>query len=281
LALSPPPPFFHQGFSARLRLIVAAVAAVAVMQLDHAMNFTKPLRQGITLVLHPVTVALEWPAELIEQAGLLIEDSLRLESEITELRKVEAQNAQALLLLEQLRAENANLTGLLELRKSIQFPTVATSIRSAQRDPLAMRVIIDRGQDHGIRNGDPVISSSGIVGQVRRVFPLSAEVQLISDEGLAVPVVIKDLDIRAITQGLGNQDGFELKYVNLAAPVTPGMQIVTSGLDGLFPAGLPVGEVISVTPGREGQFPRVIAKSSAKIGTTNQLLVIRSANQNP
>ena len=87
-----------------------------------------------------------------------------------------------------LRAENANLTGLLELRKSIQFPTVATSIRSAQRDPLAMRVIIDRGQDHGIRNGDPVISSSGIVGQVRRVFPLSAEVQLISDEGLAVPV---------------------------------------------------------------------------------------------
>ena len=67
LALSPPPPFFHQGFSARLRLIVAAVAAVAVMQLDHAMNFTKPLRQGITLVLHPVTVALEWPAELVDR----------------------------------------------------------------------------------------------------------------------------------------------------------------------------------------------------------------------
>lgn len=77
--------------------------------------------------------------------------------------------------------------------------------------------MIDRGQDFGIRMGDPVISSTGIVGQVRRVFPLSAEVQLISDEGLAVPVVIQNLDIRAITQGLGNQDGFELRYVNLAA----------------------------------------------------------------
>ncbi|MEY4083407.1 MAG: rod shape-determining protein MreC [Pseudomonadota bacterium] len=251
------------------------------MQLDHSMSFTKPLRQGITLVLHPITVALEWPGQLLEQMGVIIEDSFRLESEIRDLRKVEAQNSQALLLLEQLRAENTNLTGLLELRKKIQHPTVAVSVRSAQRDPLAMRVMIDRGQDFGIRMGDPVISSTGIVGQVRRVFPLSAEVQLISDEGLAVPVVIQNLDIRAITQGLGNQDGFELRYVNLAAPVTPGMTIVTSGLDGLFPAGLPVGEIISVTPGREGQFPRVIGKSSARIGTTNQLLVIRSATLNP
>lgn len=109
------------------------------MQLDHNLGFTKPLRQGITLVLHPITVALEWPGQLLEQMGVIIEDSFRLESEISDLRKVEAQNSQALLLLEQLRAENTNLTGLLELRKKIQHPTVAVSVRSAQRDPLAMR----------------------------------------------------------------------------------------------------------------------------------------------
>jgi rod shape-determining protein MreC len=122
-----------------------------------------------------------------------------------------------------------------------------------------------------------VISAAGVIGQVSRVYPLSAEVRLLSDDQLRVPVVLPRTSIRALTQGLGSQDGFEVQYVNLAAEIQIGDDVLSSGLDGLYPAGLPVGKVTAIIPGREGQFPRVLARPMATIGLQQQVLILTPA----
>lgn len=276
-----PPPFFRQGLSARIKLFIALAAATLLMQLDSEVNIAKPLRQGLSVVLYPIVEALLVPRDF----ALWLTDRLKtvaeLADEVDRMREEQLRNAATLLLADQVQTENRNLRELLEIRQQDSLPGVVAKVRSGLQDSLSRKVLIDKGLEHRVSIGDPVINSQGVVGQVSRVFPLTSEVRLLSDEQLMVPVFLPSAGIRGISQGLGQQDGFQIRFVNLAAQIKEGDLIVTSGLDGLYPAGLAVGEVSLVVGAPQGQFPTVIAKPLASVARQKDVLVIRRGAQTP
>ncbi|MEY4014636.1 MAG: hypothetical protein RLZZ290_1500 [Pseudomonadota bacterium] len=275
MSLSPSPqPFFHQGVSGRIRLFIAVFSALGLMQLDHQARLTEPLRQGLSVLLYPLEQAAILPRDLAVWGWETIQGIEALRVRVGALEQTQSEQAATTLLWSQLQAENQNLRALLNLKQANPGYGVVAEFVSARRDPLAQQVVLNQGADAGVQVGSPVLSAAGVIGQVSRVYPLSAEVRLLSDDQLRVPVVLARTGIRALTQGLGSHDGFEVQYVNLAAEIQIGDEVLSSGLDGLYPAGLPVGKVTAIIPGREGQFPRVLARPMATIGLQHQVLIL-------
>jgi len=277
-----PQPFFHQGVSGRIRLFIAIFSALGLMQLDHQARLTEPLRQGLSVLLYPLEQAAVLPRDLAVWAWETLHGMQTLRERVAALEQTQAEQAALVLLWSQLRAENQNLRGLLQLKPANPVHGVVAEFVSARRDPLAQQVVLNQGSDAGVQVGSPVISAAGVIGQVSRVYPLSSEVRLLSDDQLRVPVVLPRTGIRALTEGQGREDGFEVQYVNLAAEIQIGDAVLSSGLDGLYPPGLPVGQVTAIIPGREGQFPRVLARPSGTIGLQQQVLILSpSRNARP
>ena len=276
-----PPPFFRQGLSARIKLFIALAAATLLMQLDNEVNIAKPLRQGLSVVLYPIVEALLVPRDFTLWLTDRLKTVAELADEVDRMREEQLRNAATLLLADQVQTENQNLRALLEIRQQDGMPGLVAKVRAGLQDSLSRKVLIDKGLEHQISIGDPVINSQGVVGQVSRVFPLTSEVRLLSDEQLMVPVFLPSAGIRAISQGLGQQDGFQIRFVNLAAEIKEGDPIVTSGLDGLYPAGLAVGTVALVVGAPQGQFPTVLAKPAASVARQKDVLVIRRGAPTP
>jgi rod shape-determining protein MreC len=269
-----PPPLFQQGLSARVRLLIAVVSSVVILQIDFSLGLLKPLRQGLNMVLYPIEQTLVLPRDLFNWlAGLT--SSL---SDITEKKRAlelkEAANADVLMQLDQLQNENDSLRALLDLRKSLKSITVAARISHTTRDPFSDRVVIDRGSQHGVMPGHPVINSLGVVGQVVRVSPITAEVALITDPALTVPINLPRSGIRSLMTGAGDGQQVQVKYLNLNAEVEVGDLVLTSGLDGLYPPGFPVARVSRIERSGGGQFPKVSCTPTASIGSMRHVLVL-------
>jgi rod shape-determining protein MreC len=251
------------------------------MQLDSEVNIAKPLRQGLSVILYPIAEALLIPRDFALWLSERVKVVAELANEVDRMRETELHNAEALLLAAQFEADNRNLRGLLEIRQQNTLPSIVAEVRAGLQDNLSRKVLINKGIEHQVSVGDPVINSQGVVGQVSRVFPLTSEVRLLSDEQLMVPIFLPSAGIRAISQGLGQQDGFQIRFVNLAAEIKEGDLIVTSGLDGLYPAGLAVGQVSLVVGAPQGQFPTVIGRPTASVARHKEVLVIRRGAPSP
>ncbi len=269
-----PPPLFKQGLPARLRMLIAVLAAVGMLYSDLHFGMLKPLRQGLSMVLYPIEQLLILPRDTalwLGRYGAVVSD---VASQRVSLERKEVEYSESLLQTEQLRLENESLRALLELRKLIKHKTVAAQISHETRDAFSNRIVIDRGSQHGVAPGHPVINAHGVVGQVMRVSPITAEVSLVTDPSLMIPVSLPRSGLRSLASGTGDGQQVELKYLNINAEVDVGDVLVTSGLDGLYPSGLPVAKINRVERAGSGQFPRITSTPVAVIGTLQHVLVI-------
>ena len=269
-----PPPLFNQGLSARLRLLIAVIAAAGMLYADLHFGMLKPLRQGMAIVLYPVEQILMLPRDAflwVTRYGSVISDVVDRRSV---LEQREAENAERLLRLESLQAENQSLRALLDLRPSMRSKTLVAQISHETRDAFSNRVVIDRGSQHGVATGHPVINAMGVVGQVVRVSPITSEVSLVTDSSIMIPVSLPRSGLRTVASGAGDGQQVDLKYLNINAEVEVGDVIRTSGLDGLYPSGLPVARINRVERAGGGQFPIVSAVPVAPVGTLSHVLVI-------
>ncbi len=266
-----PPPLFKQGLPARLRLLIAVCASVALIYADLHLGVLTPLRQGVQTVLFPVVSMLSVPRDLFFWAGDRLDATLHLLRREAALEEREAQGAESTLLIEQLEKENTALRALLDLRSAIRHKTLAAEISHQSRDVFGKRVVIDRGSQHGVAVGHPVINAQGVVGQVVRVSPITAEVSLLNDPSLTIPVSFSRTGVRTLATGDGQR--LVLKYLNVDADVEVGDLLVTSGLDGVYPSGLPVAKIDRIERAT-GQFARAAASPSAPVAPTRQVVVI-------
>lgn len=271
-----PQPLFEQGLSARIRALIAAGLALALVQADLSLQMGAPVRAAISTLLAPAAELTRLPRSAGQESALWIAQRSELIQEIEQLNRLETLNALSLLEVERLREDNNNLRGLLALQRQLPQATVAAEVRDTVLDPLARRAQLSVGSNNGVAVGNPVVSSGGVLGQISRVGPLSSEVRLIIDTDFSVPVRILGSDIQAITLGSGREDLFELRYVNIEANVQPGDVVVTSGLDGIYPPGLPVGQVSQVQASSAGRPPRVVARPSASVAVQREVLVLLS-----
>jgi rod shape-determining protein MreC len=269
-----PPPFFRQGYSALTKLVFFSALAVFLMVADTRFKVTQPLRTGLAAVLHPLQVALHVPVEIVQGGGdylrglsaaLKAEDAARAEL---------ARQAERTARVEQLEAENARLRSLLELKPGLSVRSMAAEVMYEASDPFSRKVFIDKGATQGVALASPVVNEAGVLGQVTRVYPMSSEVTLVIDKDAAIPVLNPRTQQRSAAFGGAANAPMELRFMASNADVDPGDTLVTSGVDGVYPPGLPVARVLEVTRRAEGGFARVTLVPAANADGVRHVLVL-------
>jgi rod shape-determining protein MreC len=268
-----PPPFFRQGTSARTKLILFAALALFLMVADARFALVQQLRAALATVLLPVQRTLLVPVEIVEGGAEYLQGlKVARTAEQEALARLAQHSVQAARMRE-LEAENIKLRELLELRPSFTVRTQAAQVLWQAADPYTRKLVIDRGAKQGVALGAPVVNEQGVLGQVTRLFPLSAEVTLLSDKDAAIPVLNGRTQQRAAAFG-GVNDALELRFIAANADVQPGDPILTSGLDGVYPPGLAVATVEHIDRRAEGGFARVSLKTAAQMDNVHHVLVL-------
>lgn len=270
-----PPPFFNQGPSAHARLAFFALLAITLLVVDSRLGVLAALRQGIGTVLYPVQRALLVPRDLLNLGAEYLEDVNRLRSENADLQRIEIANAKKLQQAEHLAIENARLRELLGARERTAIPSVVAEVLYDTRDPYSRRMVLDKGLQHGVLPGQPVIDAHGVVGQVTRVLPLSSEITLLTDRNASIPIEVQRTGQRSIAFGGAAPGLLELRFLSASTDLRTGDVLTTSGLDGVYPPGLPVGRIVRIDAGgSSGAFARVLVAPIAGIEVSRQLLVL-------
>jgi rod shape-determining protein MreC len=268
-----PPPFFRQGPSARTKLAVCAALAVFLMAADTRLDLTQPLRSTLATALLPVQRTLAWPVDLAAAGREYFQGLQSARQAELAARTEQSRLALRASQVERLEAESARLRALLELRPSLAVKSQAAQVMYEAPDPFSRKVFIDRGGTHGVALGAPVINEAGVVGQVTRLYPLSAVVTLLGDRDAAVPVLNSRTQQRSVAVG-GIDGGMELRFVAGNADVQVGDLLSTSGLDGVYAPGLAVGRVVQVDRRAESGFARILVAPAAALDGVRFVLVL-------
>jgi rod shape-determining protein MreC len=260
------PPIFRQGLSATSKLALLSLLSILLMASDHRFQISQPLRAGIAVVLAPLQWLSLQPGRALSGLGQYFGDLEAAQDAVQSLQTRTIAQAQRLQQVEQLTQENIQLRELLNLRAQIAGPAKAVEVLYDTADPYTDRIVVDGGQVAGIVKGSAVIDASGVVGQVTRVYPLVSEVTLLTDRDQSIPVMNARTGTRHVAVGNPAMlDGaLELKFVPSGADIKQGDLLTTSGIDGVYPPGLHVGQVSRIDRRVDSSFARVHATPSAK-----------------
>jgi rod shape-determining protein MreC len=269
-----PPPFFRQGPSALTKLAFFSALALFLMAADTRFAAVATLRAALATALAPVERALLVPVELWRGASGYWGGLQRAIAAEDEARAELARQAERATRADALAQENARLRGLLDLRTRLTVRSQAAEMLYEASDVYSRKVIINRGGTQGIAPGSPVINEFGVLGQVTRVYPLSAEVTLLTDKDAAIPVLNTRTQARSIAYGLPGGAGMELRFVAANADVQVGDALTTSGVDAVYPPGVPVATVTSVERKSDAGFARIGLKLVAAPDGVRHVLVL-------
>jgi rod shape-determining protein MreC len=276
-----PPPLFKQGAPARVKVTVFAIISIALLLVDARLHALTAARQVAATVLYPFQMAALMPRDAVASMGDYFSSLASLQREVAVLKSQQVATAQALQQAQLQMAENAQLRRLMDARQHLPVHSLMSEILYDARDPATHRVVLDRGLRNGVALGLPVIDNAGVVGQVTRVFPFTSEVTLLTDKEQAIPVQVLRSGLRSVAYGRGQSGLLDLRFVAPNADIQVGDVLVTSGLDGVFPAGLAVAKVIQVESVGQGSFGRVVCQPLAGIDRNRQLLIVMSQQAKP
>ncbi len=276
-----PPPFFSRGPAPLVRLAFFVSLAVLLMVLDARVRYADTLRQVIALVAYPLQRVSMAPVALFNAAADYFSDRAALTRENDALKSKQLQAATGLLTLEALAAENSQLRRLLEARERLPRKATFAEILYAGRDPFSRRIVIDKGSQSGIEAGQAVVDDVGVIGQVTRVNILLSEVTLMTDKEQMIPVQLLRNGLRAVAFG-GGDGTLDLRFMAANADIQADDVLVTSGIDGTYPSGLPVATVARIERDSAYAFARITCVPTAGTDKYKQVLVLsREANLPP
>jgi rod shape-determining protein MreC len=269
-----PPPFFRQGPSALTKLAFFSALALFLMVADTRFEFAKPLRAAVATALLPVQRVLSVPVQLWQTSA----DYLRgLSGALANEKAAQAQlalQAEKAARAERLERENTRLRALLDLKPMLQVRSQAAEVLYEAADPFSRKLVIDRGATQGVVLGAPVIGPDGVLGQVTRLFPLSAQVTLLIDKDAAIPVLNARTQARSAAFGGAGGDAMELRFMAANADVQVGDVLTTSGVDGVYPPGLAVARISAVERRAESGFARILLTPAAGFDGVRHVLVL-------
>ena len=268
-----PPPFFKRGPAPLALLTFYIAVSLAIFVFDLRFKSLELLRQSIALVVDPVQRVAQTPGSLVDYASHYLQGMHSLQQENDELKHAKLTTAPDLQRLAQLEAENERLRKLLSVTEREKANGQVSQILYTARDPFSRKVIVDKGQQSGITAGQPAIDDAGVVGQVTRVFPFSAEITLITDKDQVVPVQVVRTGQRSVVFGLGNGQ-LELRYMPANADIQIGDMLVTSGLDGIYLPGFPVAKVVNVERDSAYSFARIFCVPIAGVENFGEVMVL-------
>ena len=268
-----PPPFFKRGPAPLARLVFFVALSVVLLVADIRFHALEWLRMTATTVAYPLLRVAYLPVEGAGSLGKYFTGLGALHQENDVLRHKQLAVANLLLRQKNLEDENNRLRALLDMHAKQPVPGIVADIQYAARDPFSRRVVINKGTQEGIASGQAVVDELGVIGQVTRVFPLMAEVTLLTDKGQAIPVEVQRNGLRAILSGAGSS-GMELRFLASNAEIEVGDVLVTSGLDGIYLRGLPVARVAGIERDAAFSFARIRCQPIAGVERHGQVLVL-------
>ena len=272
-----PPPFFKQGHSALTKLTVCSALALFLMVADARFHLTQPLRTVVATAIYPLQWAAMQPVRALGFATHYVGtmDSARAtELQAQQRMALQAQRAQQ---SEQLSLENARLRKLLGLRDALTTQAQSAEVLYDAADPYTRKVIIDKGLTNKVELGSPVIDELGVVGQVTRVHPMSSEVTLLIDREYTLPVLNTRTGARSVAYGdpVFAGGSLELRWIGGNSDVQPGDMLTTSGVDGVYPAGLAVAKIDKVERRADSGFARIHCTPLALVQGARHVMVLK------
>jgi rod shape-determining protein MreC len=257
-------------------LVLLSALAVGLMVADRRWAVAVPLRNAVATALYPIQWALVQPVHAWQS---LRENMVSLQATQAQNKQLSAENLQ---LSQQgqrakfLELENAKLRELLALPLSQPASRRATLVAYRVADPYSKRVVIRHGTRAGVQEGDAVVDAHGVYGQVTHAYPFSAEVTLLTDSKQHTPVMSARSGATGVLVGSGiNGAALELQLTATGADFQEGDTLVTNGLDGVYPAGLPVATIVRMDRSSTDQHAELIlAKPLALVDASRYLMVV-------
>ncbi|MBA6263617.1 MAG: rod shape-determining protein MreC [Colwellia sp.] len=267
-------PIFKHGPSPQHRLLLVLFCSVSLIFFDHKMNSFENIRGYLQSMVSPLQYLATTPKQMMTWAAENIITRRQLISENQQYKISELRFHQQLLALEIIKKENERLRLLLASPLRGEVKKMVAEILSVDSDPYSHQVVINRGSDDGLFEGQPVIDDEGIVGQVLHVGINSSRVILITDVTHAVPVRVSRNGVRLVASGTGQIDRLTHNFVQHSTDVRSGDLLVTSGLGDKYPEGYPVARVTTVIQNDANAFALVQSEPVAKIDRLRYLLLL-------
>jgi rod shape-determining protein MreC len=264
---------FQQNVSLTLRLLVITILCIVLMTVDHRNNALKGFRSVVgSYLVYPLQYFASLPSRLFQDTDTVIVTRKQLIADNALLKRENLELKAQLLKLESLEQENERLRNLMgsaaQLGEEVLIAEVVTV------DLNKKQILINKGSDHNVYVGQPVIDAKGIMGQVVEINRFSSTILLISDPGHALPVQSNRGGIRSIVQGKDSSNELDLLYVPNNTALKPGDLLITSGLGGRFPPNYPVGIVSQVLIQPTRPFALVTATPTALLDKSREVLLI-------
>jgi rod shape-determining protein MreC len=271
------------GLAPLTKLIFFSALSLLLMFGDKQLQFTKPLRAGLSTLILPVQWLVLQPGEVLSVIGTYFQSLNQAQKNLQAAELKMLQQSLRSQQVEQLQIENQNLRLLMDLQASIAVSFQTAEVLFDVPDPYNQRIVIDRGQLKNVALGSPVIDAGGVVGQVTRVYPLTSEVTLLTDRDQSIHVLNSRTGARNITSGdvMAGQPMIELKFVPASADVKEGDLLTTSGIDGVYPAGLQVARISHIERRVDISFARIHASPLAELKGRHVLILQPTAVSAP
>jgi rod shape-determining protein MreC len=279
--MSQQPAFFKQGPRPLSRLALFFGLSIVLLVVDARFRLLTPAREAVSVALYPLQWLATAPVSMAHRFGDFLKTQRTLQRENRRLQDERLIANAELLRMQELKLENAQLKRLLAIPAGERGPGVLTEVLYHARDPFTARLILDRGELAGVKAGQVVIDPQGVVGQITRLQPLTAEVTLVTEKNHAVPVQVVRNGLRAVVFGAGRGRPLEVRFMPASADIKEGDTLVTSGIDGVYPAGLPVAVVSKVDRATGLMFTRIECQPAADVDQHRYFLILNESRRLP
>jgi rod shape-determining protein MreC len=267
-------PLFNDGGSGTLRLVTYLILAIVLMVADHRGQYLTRVRQAAAMLSGPIYWLAALPAQGLQAMHGALADRGALAAENETLRQQLLVAQARLARLAAVQDQNSRLRELLDARSRLGLQAQLAELIDVDLDPFRQRMLINLGTVDGVRTGQAVMDSRGVLGQIVDAQPERATLILITDPGHSLPVRVVRTGLRTIANGTGDIATLNLPHIPFSADIRIGDQLVTSGLGGNFPAGLPVGVIRQVEPDDSATFVLAQATPSSGMSRSGEVLVL-------
>jgi len=267
-------PIFKHGPSPQHRLVLVLFCSALLVFFDHKMGSFETARGFLQSMVSPLQYIATTPKQLMNWASENLVTRNNLIKQNQEYKINELRFHEQLMQLDNIKQENERLRLLLASPLKVDIKKMVAEVLSVDSDPYTHQVVINRGANDGVYEGQPVLDDQGIIGQIQHVGTISSRVILITDVTHAVPVRIRRNGIRVTATGTGQIDRLIHNFVPHSVDIRKNDMLVTSGLGGKYPEGYPVAKITLVNQDESRTFAQVYSEPVAKIDRLRYLLLL-------
>jgi rod shape-determining protein MreC len=265
---------FKRSSTLLRKLLTVALLAVLLMIVDNFTSWLKPAYSAADNLVRPLYWIANIPLRVQEWSANSLTPRSEIESDNLRLSKESLIYHGQLQRMSDLAAENMRLRRLLNATELLQDSVLVTEVIGVSANPLRHTLTVDRGSADNVFVGQPLLDAEGLMGQIITVHKNHSTALLITDSNHALPVQVLRNGLRSIAEGRADYNRLNLKFVSPTADIREGDKLVSSGLGGLYPAGYPVGTVLSIVNKPGDNFLEIDIDPSAEIDRSRHLLLL-------